>query len=96
MQPNLFLGDVLPVLSIGCLFYFGKFSYLGVTVDESPSILYMLGGLPMNNKDKNDTKNVIGTICVDEDGTQYFVVGKIRIKVSEHFANNGKTLTYLH
>lgn len=63
MQPNLFSGEILPVMSIGCLFYFGKFSYLGVTVDESPLILYMLGGLPMNDKDKNNMKNTVGNIC---------------------------------
>jgi len=29
------------------------------------------------------------------DGTQYFVIGKVRIKVSEHFAENGKPLDCL-
>lgn len=41
MQPNLFSGDILPVMSIGCLCYFGKFIYLSVAVDESPLIIYV-------------------------------------------------------
>lgn len=44
------------------------------------------------NKDKSNVKEVLGTIHTDEDGTQYFIIGKIRIKVSEHFSNNGKSL----
>lgn len=30
-----------------------------------------------------------------KDGTQYFVMGKVRIKVSEHFAQDGKPLDSL-
>ncbi len=63
-----------------------------MAANKSPLDLYMLGDLPMDNK---DMKNAIGTICVDKDGTQYFVIGKIRIKVSEHFANNGKPFVHL-
>ena len=34
--------------------------------------------------------------CLPEkDGTQYFVMGKVRIKVSEHFAQDGKPLDSL-
>ena len=36
-----------------------------------------------------------GTLLTDKDGTQYFVMGKVRIKVSEHFAQDGKPLDSL-
>ena len=36
-----------------------------------------------------------GTMLTTADGTQYFVIGKVRIKVSEHFAENGKPLDSL-
>lgn len=36
-----------------------------------------------------------GTLLTDKDGTQYFVMGKVRIKVSEHFAQDGKSLDSL-
>lgn len=49
----------------------------------------------MDKKDKRDEKNMIGTMCVDENGEQYFVLGKVHIKVSEHFANNGKPFVHL-
>lgn len=39
-----------------------------------------------------DTASNRGFIDITADGTQYFVMGKIRIKISEHFANNGKQL----
>ena len=39
--------------------------------------------------------NHSGTIHTDMDGTQYFVMGKVRIKVSEHFAQDGKPLDCL-
>ena len=39
--------------------------------------------------------NYSGTILTDRDGTQYFVMGKVRIKVSEHFAQDGKPLDCL-
>ena len=32
---------------------------------------------------------------LETDGTQYFVMGKVRIKVSEHFAQDGKPLDSL-
>ena len=38
-------------------------------------------------KSKNESNNEnSGTLLTDKDGTQYFVMGKVRIKVSEHFA----------
>ena len=37
----------------------------------------------------------IRSMLTAADGTQYFVMGKIRIKVSEHFAENGKPLNSL-
>ena len=41
-------------------------------------------------KSKNESNNKnSGTMLTAADGTQYFVMGKIRIKVSEHFAENG-------
>lgn len=53
------------------------------------------GNLPVKKSQKdNDTANS-GTVYTDADGTQYFIIGKIRIKISEHFANNGKPLTSL-
>lgn len=45
-------------------------------------------------KNENNTNNS-GTMLIAADGTQYFVMGKIRIKVSEHFAENGKPLNSL-
>ena len=41
-------------------------------------------------KSENNTNNS-GTMLTAADGTQYFVMGKIRIKVSEHFAENDET-----
>lgn len=35
------------------------------------------------------------TLLTEKDGTQYFVMGKVRIKVSEHFAQDGKPLDSL-
>ena len=46
------------------------------------------------SNNKNNNKNS-GTLLTEKDGTQYFVMGKIRIKVSEHFAENGKPLNSL-
>ena len=47
-------------------------------------------------KTKNENYiNHRGTILTDRDGTQYFVMGKVRIKVSEHFAKEGKPLDCL-
>lgn len=45
--------------------------------------------------DKCDTVNNTGYVDTKADGTQYFVIGKNRIKISEHFANNGKQLDSL-
>lgn len=49
----------------------------------------------MDKTDVNDVKNTIGTIYIDEYGTQYFIIGKSRIKVSEHFADSGKSFVCL-
>ena len=47
-------------------------------------------------KSKNESNNEnSGTLLTDKDGTQYFVMGKVRIKVSEHFAQDGKPLDRL-
>lgn len=43
-------------------------------------------------EDKRDTTKNRGFVDTKSDGTQYFVMGKTRIKISEHFANNGKRL----
>jgi len=43
-------------------------------------------------ENRHDTTSKRGFIDTTEDGTQYFVMGKIRIKISEHFANNGNQL----
>ena len=44
-------------------------------------------------KNKNESNNEnSGTLLTEKDGTQYFVMGKVRIKVSEHFAQDGKPL----
>lgn len=45
-------------------------------------------------KNENNTNNS-GAMLTAADGTQYFVIGKVRIKVSEHFAENGKPLDSL-
>ena len=45
--------------------------------------------------DKCDTAKNTGFVDTKADGTQYFVIGKNRIKISEHFANNGKKLDSL-
>ena len=42
-------------------------------------------------KSENNTSNS-GTMLTAADGTQYFVMGKVRIKVSEHFAQDGNPL----
>lgn len=34
----------------------------------------------------------VGKTVMEESGTQYFVVGKYKIKVSEHFPERGKRL----
>ena len=45
-------------------------------------------------QDVTNNKNS-GTLLTEKDGTQYFVMGKVRIKVSEHFAQDGKPLDSL-
>ena len=46
-------------------------------------------------KSKNESNNKnSGTLLTEKDGTQYFVMGKVRIKVSEHFAQDGNCLLY--
>ena len=37
----------------------------------------------------------VGKTVMEESGTQYFVVGKYKIKVSEHFPERGKTFDNL-
>ncbi len=37
----------------------------------------------------------VGKTVMEESGTQYFVVGKYKIKVSEHFSERGKTIDNL-
>ena len=44
------------------------------------------------NKNESNNKNS-GTLLTEKDGTQYFVMGKVRIKVSEHFGRMGSRLT---
>lgn len=48
----------------------------------------------VKNQNENRTSDS-GTMLTAADGTQYFVIGKVRIKVSEHFAENGKPLDSL-
>lgn len=57
------------------------------------AIVHFEGDLPMekNRIKTNDSDAVLSVI----DGIQYFIMGNIRIKVSEHFAENGKPLDYL-
>lgn len=47
------------------------------------------------NKTDNNTKDKNGFVIATEDGAQYFIMGKSRIKISEHFAQSGKSLGYL-
>lgn len=37
-------------------------------------------------------ENRVGETTVTETDSQYFEFGKVRIKISEHFATSGKTL----
>ena len=46
-------------------------------------------------KQKREQYKNSGTLLTEKDGTQYFVMGKVRIKVSEHFAQDGKPLDSL-
>ena len=58
-------------------------------------IFHLWRSLP-KTKSKNESNNKnSGTLLTEKDGTQYFVMGKVRIKVSEHFAQDGKPLDSL-
>ena len=52
---------------------------------------FIYGGMPMV-KDKRET---VGKTITEESGIQYFVVGKYKIKVSEHFPEQGKSIDNL-
>ncbi len=44
-------------------------------------------------KSKNESNNKnSGTLLTEKDGTQYFVMGKVRIKVSRRSPQDGKPL----
>nr|DAL75893.1 MAG TPA: hypothetical protein [Caudoviricetes sp.] len=45
------------------------------------------------DKKKESADN--GALHSTEDDAQYFVIGKVRIKISEHFAKEGKPFTSL-
>lgn len=36
-----------------------------------------------------------GEIIINEDGSKYFIYGKIRLHITEHFRENGKTFREL-
>ena len=42
-----------------------------------------------------DREETVGRTVRSESGTQYFVVGKYKIKVSEHFPEQGKSIDNL-
>lgn len=44
---------------------------------------------------ENLNRNVNGTLQMMADGIQYFVIGKNRIRITEHFAEKGKPLDAL-
>ena len=47
-------------------------------------------------KSKNESNNKnSGTLLTEKDGPQYFFILEVRIKVSEHFAQDGKPLDSL-
>ena len=52
---------------------------------------FIYGGMPM----AKDRKETVGRTVRSESGTQYFVVGKYKIKVSEHFPEQGKSIDNL-
>lgn len=43
-------------------------------------------------KSQSNSPAIQGQLLQTENGTQYFICGKIRIKVSEHFAAEGRPL----
>lgn len=49
----------------------------------------------MEQNEKKEFTVPVGRLIVGEDGAQYFICGKSRIKVSEHFASEGKPLSEL-
>jgi hypothetical protein len=52
---------------------------------------FIFGGMPM----EKSKEEFVGKTVMEESGTQYFVVGKYKIKVSEHFPERGKTIDNL-
>lgn len=44
---------------------------------------------------EREQTNSKGTTMTDNDGNQYFVMGRTRIKITEHFADNGKSINEL-
>ena len=44
---------------------------------------------------EREQTNSKGTTVTDNDGNQYFVLGRTRIKITEHFADNGKPINEL-
>ena len=46
-------------------------------------------------KSQSISPAIRGQLLQTENGTQYFICGKSRIKVSEHFAQDGKPLDSL-
>lgn len=44
---------------------------------------------------EREQTNSKGTTMTDNNGNQYFVMGKTRIKITEHFADNGKSINEL-
>ena len=49
----------------------------------------------MEQNQKKDFTAPTGRLVVGKDGAEYFICGKSRIKVSEHFASEGKQLSEL-
>ena len=43
-----------------------------------------------NATDKQENQQ--GITMTDTDGNQYFILGKTRIKITEHFSDNGKSI----
>lgn len=44
------------------------------------------------NHENKEPNNKMGITMTDTDGTQYFVFGKSKIKITEHFVENGKPI----
>lgn len=45
----------------------------------------------LNNR-TDEQENQQGITITDADGNQYFIFGKSRIKITEHFKDNGKSI----